>query len=504
MSSIIGEKDRRIVPRWRPSAQARDTSITLTKSDPEDARRAAEVALSVESNRLAWEQDPSLWNALDYVAGAIVAGKLNEAEGALHQIRTDPRSPKAATSFINFLENPAHPTDDVENLSFVDKQARIQIRESRQKLNEFPWDAISWIDLARGFTNLGLADKASRCVMAALRLSPTSRFVLRASARFYVHRNDPERAQSLLRKAPNLLKDPWLLASEIAVSSLLNRKSLYAREGIRLLNSDFAPQDLTELGAALGTLETDEGNNQRAKKFLRQSLFGANENSIAQIEWIDRTRLGGVIDVTRVNPPEQHEALAWRNFFEGDWDDAATESNLWFQDQPFSKNAGILNSYVLLEVTRSYSLAIENLHISLRCNPGDSGLLNNLAYAHIQQGELESARGVLAKIPADNNTVQGQLVAATCGLLEFRQGNHEIGRQLYLGAIDFFGANQRPDQAARAATYLAIEEVKARSPEMAEAVKRSLDLTKDSKRPDIAFKVDELETLVRKFLEEKT
>jgi tetratricopeptide (TPR) repeat protein len=417
------------------------------------------------------------------------------AAEALTQIRTDPRSPGAFVAFVDGIDDPPLPTPADDHTS-VDEQAKFQIRDSRRRLTEFPWDGIARIDLARGFTNLGLTSKADRCVMAGLQLSPTNRFVLRASARFYVYRRDPDKAQALLRKTPNLINDPWLLASEIAISSHMRRASVFARNGIKLLGADFAPEDLTELAAALGTLETDEGHIGRAKKFLRQSLKGTNENSLAQVEWVDRTRLGGVIvEVNDVNPPEQHEALAWRAFFEGNWGVAARESTLWFRDQTFSKNASVLNSYVLSDFVGDQNAAITYLNLALRCNPRDVLLSNNIAFCYIKLNDLETAETILSKIPADESS-DNRVIDATRGLLEFRKGNPPERKR----ALPSNESDHDTGHAGRAATHLAIEEILAGTDHIVEAVKRSLELTTDSKRPDIIVKVKELEALVKDYI----
>ena len=130
----------------------------------------------------------------------------------------------------------------------------------------------------------------------ALTLAPVDVFVLRSSSRFFIQQNDPERAQWILTKTPRTLNDPWLLSSEIAAASVVGRESSLLKFARRLEWGDFRNEDLTELRAALATAELDSGSFNNGKKLLRRSLKGANENSLAQIQWMDHTRLGNIID----------------------------------------------------------------------------------------------------------------------------------------------------------------------------------------------------------------
>jgi uncharacterized protein HemY len=149
----------------------------------------------------------------------------------------------------------------------------------------------------------GLNDKASRAIAAALQLAPSNRFVLRSAARFFLHSGGKERALALLSNAPTIRHDPWILASEIAIADSLGKSSKHSRLAREKIGMDIAPAELTELASALGSLEAESGNHRNARRFLRQALLGANENSVAQIGWLNRSHLGEWGDVSRSPPP---------------------------------------------------------------------------------------------------------------------------------------------------------------------------------------------------------
>jgi tetratricopeptide (TPR) repeat protein len=492
MSSLIGEKDRKILPRWRDFASTTRLGELVVEPDTDDPE-IQPTSKSLDRNRDDWEKDPSLWNALDFIADAIVENRLELAEKAIEQVRKDVRLPSSGAKFLDAFEG-TESTALVGTLGdSVEAESRRRIRRSRQRLVDYPWDPIEWVDLARSFTALGLLQKAGRCVSVALGLAPENRFVLRCAARFYVQIQDMDRAAAILGDAHRIEHDPWILASEIAVSSSMKRISRFAKRGMLLMNDDFAPHTLTELGAALGTLETETGNNRRAKKLLKQSLLGANENSIAQIEWLNHTRLGGGIDISRATPPGLDEAQAWRSYFEGDWTTATKSSTRWLRDQPFSGNAATLHSYIVADMLENFEPAVASLRAAIRCNPDSLMLRNNLAYSLINLGELTEAEKLLRELHLEQSSGTDRVLIATVGLLEFRKGNAEMGRNLYLQAIEQCKRLGLTDDAGRAATYLAIEEVRAKTGEAAEAIKRSHHLTRSNKRADTAHKLKQLE-----------
>ena len=438
---------------------------------------------------------------LDAVAGAIVEGRLDLVTDALSRVQVDPQTPPAALAILVEHErnNSVHEDADLP----VVARCREQIRASRIRLGEYPYDAIEWIDLARSFTTLGSLEKARRSVAAALTLAPADVFVLRAASRFYIQQGDPDHAQWILTKAPRTLRNPWLLASEIAAASVAGRESQLLKVAERMERADFRDEDLTELRAALATVELDAGSQTKGKRLLRRSLNGANENALAQIQWMDHTRLGNIIDISGTKPPNRHEAAAWKAFFEGNWDTSVDKSLSWFQDQPFSVNAGIFSSYVLADILGRPDDALAILDISLRANAEDVTLLNNLAYSYIQIGKIDIAARVLESIQRKPDNLEYATLEATVGLLAFRQGLPDEGRNLYENAIKTFQRGGAQDFAARAAVYLAIEEVRARTPNSALAVKRAFDLTKDNKRADVAAKIQELERIAKAWLSEE-
>jgi hypothetical protein len=117
--------------------------------------------------------------------------------------------------------------------------------------------------------------------------------------------------------------------------------------------------------------------------------------------------------------------------------------------------------------------------------------------------KLDKAGEVLGGIQRVPDNLDHATLEATSGLLAFRQGLPDQGRDYYENAIKTFQRSGGAEFAGRAAVYLALEEVKARTPNSPLAVSRAFELTKDNKRADIAAKIDELQKSAEAWLKDK-
>lgn len=365
---------------------------------------------------------------------------------------------------------------------------------------EQPRNPILWMDLALAYTILGILEKAARAVKIATNLAPTNRFILRSAARFYVHQDDPEYAFRLLKASESTLYDPWLLAAEIAVASASGLKPRSIRPAKQLLlDRTRSPIELTELASAVATLEFESGKHGSARKLFRTSLIEPNENSVAQAEWASKHITGLDIQVSSFKVPRLFEAKAWESFANGDWDNAAKDSINWYKDQPFSSRPAVLSSYLAATILENYKQAEQILRQSLVANPSSPILLNNLAFTYASTGRVDEAEEAITKInPADSMGSNEVAVLATRGLIRFRRGFPDVGRTLYLEAIEKARKLALKKYKAIAAIYLAREEILANSDHSAEAVKRAFAESKSVKDCDVSFLLQRLEKLQKK------
>jgi len=293
----------------------------------------------------------------------------------------------------------------------------------------------------------------------ALTLAPANRFILRSAARLWVHRDLPDRALHLLRSSEVLAYDPWIVAAEIATSTLVGVTPRSLKKGLEFIaHKRFPPLHLSELASAIATLELEAGSRRKARRLFQFALVEPTENAVAQAE------LASAIDNgVKINPERleiSSEARAWHAFrFASDWALAVTETINWQRDQLFSKQPAILGSFVAMFCMRDSAKAQDIIDLALLANPYDEVLLNNKVVVLAEQNQVEAAEEVLAALPKSSTHQDNwdAILQATTGLVQFRKGNSEAGRALYERAAELFSAKKNAEQMAIALVACPIE-----------------------------------------------
>jgi hypothetical protein len=275
-----------------------------------------------------------------------------------------------------------------------------------------------------------------------------------------LHEGDRELAHHVLLAAPALKRDPWILASEIAVASTRRKTSEFVKLARKCLEAEkYSPFHLSELAGALATLEAHAGNMKAAKRLCRLSLTQPTENAIAQAAWLDR-KSDGILSCHVAETSELYspEASAWFAARNGRWNSALDQAHQWQADQPFSSRPAILGSYIASTGLEDYEEAARIAESGLRSNWTDATLRNNLAFAHARAGKITEASQVLSHIKDSMIDARSRIcLTATRGLIAFRSGNLLAGRELYRDAIEL--AAGAPLLRSIAKIYFAIEEI---------------------------------------------
>src|ERR1700710_2310399 len=174
-----------------------------------------------------WLARPGRGVALDLVSAASTmpdpSGVAQEAAGWLLAEGGPSRLARvAAERVLAPARTPAPPpvaeTEDEEKA-----QAYEAIRRARRMSMVDPRNAIAWVEQSRHHASLGQSGAALHAMRRALALQPDHRYFLRAAARLHVHVDKPDEAHALLRRSPRSRSDPWLVATEIAISELIER-----------------------------------------------------------------------------------------------------------------------------------------------------------------------------------------------------------------------------------------------------------------------------------------
>lgn len=428
MSFADGRRRRQVVPRWRPwSITAR-----LGLADAREAVRdvATPDTRTIDRRLEDWHRHPDTFHAGDLIGTAFGMGRADRAREVAEIVLKSGPIPKPLRLLAERILYGERPLPS-EPLELDAGQRHARIHKLKMRLNDWPNDALAQMDLAREYTILGQRSKAVRPVTTALALAPRSPFVVRSAARYFLNDGDHDRALSVVRRAPNLLSDPWLLAAEVAIADAGGRATRYVKAARSLLGQgSFSPKHLSELACALGTIELESGNRRLARKLFVAGLESPTENAAAQAEWAF-SEIDNLYVATKVAPERSYEAEAMSHLGHGEWDLAIENARLWRLDEPFSARAAYFGSWTASVVMDDPELALQFADFGLATKPKDKLLLNNKAVALARLGRPEEARDALQLISVTELNGMEATYIATQGMVEYRLGRPEMGRVLY-------------------------------------------------------------------------
>lgn len=483
MSVLGATGDRRLLPRWRDSASA-------VLADELSPARAASLSgvLDIERGRRAFadlladfRDTPSLVLASEIVATAFSLGDTASAKDAAlfvlaHGDSHDRIVGNIARAVLEGAEQPVQwmkidldrSPIDVGHSGSAQESIGRRIAETKHRLAVDPRNALAWIDLARLYATAGHRHKADRAVTAALSLQPSQRFIVRSAARYFVHSQEPDRADYHLRRSRLLQSDPWVLATEIAVSTVLGKTSRHVRMAERALSDrSFAPRHLSELAGALASVEALNGKRKAAERLFRQGLVDPTENLLAQAEHAVRVWHLSNLDFDQTGHQEAHEAHAWVSLGRADYGASFGSAVAWMREEPYSSRAAVLGTAVGAVAGQPIERVRAMAELGLLAHRGAPILLNNLAFAQADAGLLLEAAATRGMLAHDATLEPTERVAwqATGGIIEYRSGRLEAGSRLYSEALGL--AVKQPDQSlqCKVLAFWAAEAVRARSPE---------------------------------------
>jgi tetratricopeptide (TPR) repeat protein len=445
-------KHRTVLPRWRLFDITTKLGELSSVRDNIPAKHDVSSLAGLVSD---FEQHQSVWHAADLLSTAFAIGQNNVAHGAAkfilaHSDDVAPPAVELANRVLFGLETNDSPAPGWDVL----------VRDDRRHLIEYNWDATRWCDLGLAHTVLGNKTNAVRSLVIATQLAPTNRFIVRSAVRCFMHWNEPDRAQSVLRVALQQTNDPWLAAADIAASLALHRRpqNVVAAKLI-VADRSIHVHHISELATAIGSLELESGSTRKAKQFFGLGLEDPTENSVAQIEWMLAERNIDAPSIEHVDHvPRLYEAKARDRYADGDWEQALKYAEKWYEDQPFSSRPADMASYTAGLLQR-YRVAAVFLKRALRANPGKPMMLNNLAYFQAMDNQLEAALQTFSMMEGLELGDEDRLVTqATRGLLSMRTGDVALGRNLYRATIDQARMKKKSDVRILAMLNFAREE----------------------------------------------
>lgn len=480
MAAIIQEKERRVIPNWRPF----DTTISLGELGIATIMAKEKPILSIDKYIHDFKNNQTVPFAADLLSAFLVNGLSNvkEVTNAAHFILSHEKETTTSQKelanrilFENNIDDSSINTITFRQLSdyLPQEEYRNKIGTLKQYIINFPYNSILWVELSRCYSILGQEKQAMRAMRCAVQLSPNNRFVVRCATRLFSHYDEPDLAQYILRNCNILRKDPWLISAEISISTIKGKISNLLKHGIELINSNnYSPFSTTELAAAIATVQLLNGDRKKSRRMFTKSLISPNDNSIAQIEWVLNNKDKYLLDKDDININSQHnyEAMAIDNFYNNNLNEALDNTCQWFCDMPFSKRPVMMGSFIA-ELLDQKQLAIMFLKKGLISNVRDNQILNNIAYYSALNNDLVEANNYIQKV--DYRTIDNRneiCITATKGLIKFRELKFEEGRKLYLEAINKSRNVKNKELSGIAILNYAREEILAKSEHIGKAM----------------------------------
>jgi tetratricopeptide (TPR) repeat protein len=452
---------RRIVPRWRPSGQAPDSSDFASLKRP--AAKATQAEDLVGSAWRAFVDDRNIGTASEALSEALLARNADAARDASRYIlQSASDAPPLLLRWARDCSDGAIP----ELAPAVD-----EVSKARALLKLSPKNAVVWADMARHYAIQGDRKRALKCMKSAVQLAPDHRWILRTASRFLVHQGDNVAAHSMLAAHPRSKGDPWLMAAELACAHVAGKAPKLWKIGNEALRYDrYAPAHVSELAIAIGMMELEAGNRKLARKLVQRGLIAPTENVLAQVLWAKESKhLGDGIaklDSLVGANGDAFEAAYKLRIRKGDITEAMQACRNWIADEPFASRPKLEATFVA-SLLDDHATVVRLASEVLRTDGHLSGPIElNLMFSEISQGTigrndparvLKSATRLRTLIDAG-----GPLAihaTANLALLSYRIGDGDAGQQLYQTAIDLARRIDGFDSAAIAATYAAREAI---------------------------------------------
>jgi len=450
-----------------------------------------------------WEEKKRSDVAADIVFHAVTANNPKLAiEQAEYLLRSKDKRPdeliKLSQSILEGNTQPALVQHNTTH-SFVDPELAIRAKIGfyKRRLIEWPRNAIFWTEKSRLYAAIGELDKAKSATRIAINLAGTNRYVLRCAIRFFLHIKDLDEIYTLFSKHPNLYKDHWILAPYIALQDKLKKTNLKIK-AVRSLIDKLDDREITELTGSLASLELENGALKASKKLFLKSAQMPNDNSLAQLTWA-KQETGIELSTTNQNIPFIYEANSRAALSKGDFP-AALESTIdWIMDEPFSIVPATTGSYIAASFTDDLKCAEQFCTLGLRANPNDSTLINNYAVILAKKGRVDLALEQFMKInTAEESSSMSITLNATAGLLLFRSGNPQEGREKYQEAINLAKKLNQPEAQSMAELHYAQEEIELGELKPENIKKLISNNTTNKKTPEIDFLVTKVSNQLHK------
>ncbi len=454
MANLFEHKDRRVIPNWRSFNK---TTLLGELNSFQNNLNFTLPDTNIDEYIIDWRLNKTVIHAADLLSAAIVNDKKNQdsvKDAANFILENKEKSTISQISLANaILEKPedfdlgAKFIDiTLDSLpSIIDTKIIVdKIKTAKQLIRNYPYNSILYVELSRYYSILGHKEQSIKAMRTALHFSSNNRFVLRCATRLFAHFHEETNdyllyIHNILRNSPLTSIDPWLTSAEISIATIRKVPSKFIKKGMELVNSgNISPFNFTELASSIGTIELLNGSYKKSKDYFSKALLNPNDNSLAQLEWASTKDSRIEINQTKFNVEMNFEAQALDSSQNNDFSKALDYAAKWFMDMPFSKRPIMFGSNLASTILKDQKKAISFLETGLISHPNDPQIINNLAYSLSLENKPLEAFERLNQVKNEQDFDESTQVCltATRGLAFMRNGQLDIGRALYIEAIE--------------------------------------------------------------------
>ncbi|KFB98907.1 hypothetical protein GTGU_04359 [Trabulsiella guamensis ATCC 49490] len=441
MSLINFDNNRVLAPSWLRSEDAAYSAElrALTRNTA-----PASGFSGLEYLKELFLRQPGLDIAIELLSVSYTENAVDiSRQAAAYIIETKKQIPLTLSNFCHSL------LQEQQTKTIINDNIHSQIRDKKIWLRNHPNDCLSWMDLSRLYMSIGQIGQAEKAIITGLGLSVNNRWVTRASSRFFFNLEDYERSHDILVKHPDIKNDPWLLASELAISNAYGRNSRYWSHSKKVLEFGYYPYHISELQSSIGTLELQSGAVKKAKVYFGNSLKCPNGNVFAQAKWAERK--GNIRNLVQhedlIKQPRAFEAKYQEAYCNRDMELALHFAKKWQEEEPFNQETAIQASYIA-SLLDDYEQAQDISQKGLQINPNDETLKLNLMFSsisleHAKENKLSGisftrAISIVTDMLKNEDNDSYPHAIANMGLLYYKSGDLEKGKRFYELATEHF------------------------------------------------------------------
>jgi len=441
MSMVHDYSSRQLVPRLLSSETANALSLNLNTADKIYSQMNSFELHNYQKLKAEWRIDKNNIIATQILMYEIINDSLSVDQEIINYLNSNQKYLNQIENEILFIaKNKAENNEILIQQPQYDVKIPDLIKEIRSKNLINPRNSLQWCNLGYFYTRLGLIDKAEKAFKIAIELNNSNRYIVRSVARFFLHIGKKEYGHNILVMSPRINYDPNLISAEIAFSELLGKKSKFVDKGMKLKDDkNISIFEKNELLAQIATLEFSYGKNSKGKTLLNECLISPNENSLAQIAFLEKKCLLELLPDIPSSVICQFEALTRINFGNSDFQKSFENAKEWHKFQPFSNNPAIFASYIASTIFNNYKEAIEILRSVVKITPNSFLLNNNLAFYYAKNNNIENAVSTLKRInTSELDEHNNAVLNATAGFISYKLGNIDSAKIGYDEAIKYF------------------------------------------------------------------